>query len=142
MRRVSLALLASAALLLFAAQPGRAQATDPPEELTLDSCGDTRAAVKFPHKAHFEGIECTTCHHSQEDLTLEAAQGGMEVEACADCHLEPEEADTPVCTEKSLKKNPFHINCVTCHKDAKAEDESLSVPTKCAECHPKEEGDG
>jgi len=141
MRRLSLALLTSAVALLATAQPTQAQATDPPEELTLEACGDTRAAVSFPHKAHFEELECTTCHHSQEELTLEAAQGGMEVEACADCHLEPEEADTPACTEKSLKKNPFHINCVSCHKDSNAEDESLSAPTKCAECHPKAESE-
>ena len=142
MRRVSLALLMSAVVLLAAARPSQAQATDPPEDMTLDSCGDTRAAVSFPHEAHAEALECTTCHHTQEDLTLEAAQSGMEVETCASCHLEPEEADTPACTEKSLKKNPFHLSCVACHKEKKAEDESLSVPTKCAECHPKEEAEG
>ena len=66
---------------------------------------------------------------------------GMEVEACSGCHIEPEEEDTPKCTEKSLKKNPFHITCVGCHKDSKAEDETISAPTKCAECHPKPEGE-
>ncbi len=141
MRRLFLALLTSAVLLLAAARPTPAQATDPPDEMTLDSCGDTKTPVEFPHKAHFEDLECTACHHSQEELTLEAAQGGMEVEVCSDCHLEPEEEDTPACTEKSLKKNPFHINCVSCHRDAKAEDESLSAPTKCAECHPKPESE-
>ncbi|MEJ2312372.1 MAG: cytochrome c3 family protein [Gemmatimonadales bacterium] len=139
MRRLSLALLTSAVLVLAAARPTQAQATDPPEEVTIDACADTKAPVSFPHKAHYERLECTTCHHTQEELTLEAAQGGMEVETCAACHLEPEEEDTPSCTEKSLKKNPFHIACVSCHKDAKAEDESLSAPTKCAECHPKPE---
>ncbi len=116
-----------------------AQETDPPEEITLEACGDTRTPVSFPHKAHFDDIECATCHHSQEDLTLEAAQGGLEVETCSGCHVEPEEEDTPDCAERSLKENPFHIRCVGCHKDSKAEDESLSVPTKCAECHPKPE---
>lgn len=141
MRRTSLAPLAAALLLLVAARPTLAQATDPPDELTLDACADTKSAVSFPHKAHFEALECTTCHHTQEELTLEAARGGMEIETCASCHLEPEEADTPVCTEKSLKNNPFHISCVGCHKDALAKDESLSVPTKCAQCHPKGEGE-
>jgi hypothetical protein len=101
----------------------------------LAGCG---TAIRGPH---YEANECTTCHHSQEELTLEAAQGGMEVEACAGCHVEPEEEDTPKCTEKSLKKNPFHITCVGCHKDSKAEDETISAPTKCAECHPKPEGE-
>ncbi len=141
MRRLCLAVLMSAVVLLVAARPSLAQATDPPEEITLESCGDTRAPVSFPHETHFEANECTTCHHSQEELTLEAAQGGMEVEACAGCHVEPEEEDTPKCTEKSLKKNPFHIKCVGCHKDSKAEDETISAPTKCAECHPKPEGE-
>lgn len=141
MRRLSLALLTSAVVLLAATRSAHAQATDPPEEMTLDSCGDTRAPVEFPHKAHFDDLECTTCHHSQEEMTLEAVQGGMEVELCADCHVEPEEVDTPNCTEKSLRKNPFHITCVGCHKEEKKEDESLSVPTKCAECHPKPEGE-
>lgn len=141
MRRWSLAVSLCAAVLLTVVRTAPAQETSPPEDITIDGCGDTRAPVSFPHKAHFEEIECVTCHHSQEDLTLEAVQGGMEVEICSDCHLEPEEADTPVCSERSLKKNPFHLVCVDCHKKAIAEDESVSAPSKCAECHPKGEGE-
>lgn len=141
MRRWSPAVSLCAAVLLVVAPRALAQGTNPPEEITIDECAATRSPVSFPHKKHYEKNECVTCHHTQEDLTLEAVQGGMEVEICADCHLKPEEADTPVCTEKSLKKNPFHLVCVDCHKKALAEDESVKAPTKCAECHPKGEGE-
>ena len=72
MRRLSLALLTSAVALLAAAQPTQAQATDPPEELTLEACGDTRAAVSFPHKAHFEELECTNSPREEERPFLTA----------------------------------------------------------------------
>jgi hypothetical protein len=59
----------------------------------------------------------------------------MTVEACNTCHLEPEEETTPVCSQMSLKKNPYHINCVGCHKESGKE----AAPTKCDDCHPKAE---
>jgi len=62
----------------------------------------------------------------------------MEVALCSSCHLEPEEAETPSCKEKSTKKNPFHISCVGCHKAAKKENAETTAPTKCNACHPKE----
>ncbi|UCG75834.1 MAG: cytochrome c3 family protein [Gemmatimonadota bacterium] len=134
----ALAALTCAAVFAFSARPAQAQA--PPDEMTIDGCAATQAGVAFPHKAHIDaGAECTTCHHSQEGLTLEAVAGGMEVEGCASCHLEPEEEATPNCSEKSLKTNAFHVLCVGCHKEKNAEDESLKAPAKCAECHPKEE---
>ena len=39
----------------------------------------------------------------------------------------------------SQKKNPYHINCVPCHKEAVAKDEASKAPTKCNQCHPKAE---
>ena len=140
MRVLCIAVLTSAVIAMFSAGPSLAQSADPPEEITLESCGDTQASVTFPHKAHFENVECTTCHHSQEGLTLEAAQGGMAVETCSSCHVEPEEESTPNCAERGRTKNPFHIRCVGCHRESTAEDETLSAPTKCTECHPKPEG--
>lgn len=104
-----------------------------PETVTIDDCADKKAAVEFPHAAHFEVTECTTCHHTSEGLTADTV-GGMEVQACGACHTTPEEATTPECSQMSLKKNPFHISCVGCHKEAGA------GPQKCDECHPKAEG--
>lgn len=100
----------------------------PPEVITIDSCVKKKAAVEFPHQLHFDQVECSSCHHTQPDLSLETAD---QAKACSGCHVEPEKPDTPACSQMSMKKNPFHINCVACHK------EKAAGPTKCAECHPK-----
>lgn len=117
--------------ILFSVGLFAATAKEAPEAITLDDCMDKKAAVEFPHKVHYEAFECTTCHHTQEGLT---ADSDMEVETCGSCHASPEAAETPACSEMSMKKNPFHINCVGCHK------EQAAGPTKCDECHPKAEG--
>ncbi len=111
-----------------------ATSAEAPEAITIDDCVIKKAAVEFPHRAHYErdGVACADCHHTQDGLT---ADSGMEVKPCSDCHLEPEEETTPICSQMSLKKNPFHINCVACHKESGAE----AAPTKCEGCHPKAE---
>ena len=125
------------ALVAFADEaPEAAEATAVPETITLDACADTKAAVEFPHKAHFELAACVDCHHTSEGLTAETV-ADMEVALCSACHLEPEEAETPKCSEKSSKKNPFHITCVGCHKATKKEDAETTAPTSCKACHPK-----
>jgi len=106
-----------------------ASAASPPEHITIDDCIAKKSAVEFPHAVHFDKYECSTCHHTQEDLTLETAD---QAKPCSQCHMEPEKAGTPTCSEMSPKKNPFHITCVSCHKTEKA------GPTKCGDCHPKE----
>jgi hypothetical protein len=123
--------LSAASLVAFASEM--------PENITLDACADTKAAVEFPHTAHFELAACVDCHHTSEGLTAETV-ADMEVASCASCHLDPEEATTPSCKEKSLKKNPFHVLCVSCHKDAKKENADTKAPTKCNDCHPKPAG--
>lgn len=106
-----------------------------PEEVVIDAAMTKRAAVDFPHAKHQEMVAaCDTCHHQNEGMTADNAEG-MEVQPCEDCHLDPEKEDTPSMRELSLKKNPFHIACIDCHKtEAKG-------PTKCDECHPKAEGE-
>ncbi|MCP4572315.1 MAG: cytochrome c3 family protein [bacterium] len=119
-----------------------AYAQDIPETAVIDGCADAKAPVEFPHKAHLEVTDCTTCHHKSEGLTLETA-ASMEVKTCVSCHGEPEDAETPLCSAKSLKKNPYHITCVGCHKtmkkEAKAAGTEFGAPTKCTACHPKAE---
>ena len=61
----------------------------------------------------------------------------MEVATCGSCHIDPEKAETPKCSNKKKKDNPYHINCIGCHKAAKAEDAEIKAPTKCTACHPK-----
>ena len=107
-------------------------AGEAPETATIDDCVNKKAAVEFPHAAHFEVTECATCHHTQTDLTADTV-GGMEVQTCGTCHTTPEDAETPVCSQMSLSKNPYHITCVGCHKEQGA------GPSKCDECHPKAE---
>ncbi len=110
-----------------------ATAQDMPGEIIIDDCVAKQSAVRFDHAAHAKTRECSTCHHTQEGL---AAGSGDAVEKCSTCHNEPEKAETPKCSEMSPKKNPFHINCMGCHKEAVEKDSSVTAPTKCAECHP------
>jgi Class III cytochrome C family len=112
-----------------------ATAAQAPEKITIDDCVAKKTAVEFPHKAHIDGnIACTTCHHAQEGLT---ATSTMEVQACGACHTTPEKADTPVCSQMSQTKNPFHITCVGCHKEEVKKNADSKAPTKCADCHIK-----
>jgi hypothetical protein len=111
-----------------------AQAADPPETITI-GCGSKQADVNFNHAAHWELVpECSTCHHTQTDLT---ADSDVTVEPCRSCHLEPEDPAAGSCTEMSVSKNPFHKNCLGCHKETVKKDESSAAPTKCQGCHPK-----
>lgn len=110
-----------------------------PEDIVIDACADAKTPVAFPHKAHFEFAACVDCHHTSEGLTAETV-ADMTVETCGSCHIEPEDADTPLCSEKSTKKNPYHINCIGCHKEFKKENAETTAPTKCTACHPKAEG--
>jgi hypothetical protein len=114
-----------------------ALATEAPENLTIDACMAKKSGVEFPHAAHVGVGECAVCHHTQEGLTAESE---VEVESCASCHLDPAEAETPNCTEMSTKKNPYHIQCVGCHKESMEANADMALPVKCTECHPKEEG--
>ncbi len=107
-----------------------------PEKITIDDCAKKKAAVEFPHKAHFEVTECVTCHHTAKGLTAENYQE-IGVKACAECHMNPEKADTPDCSKSSKKLNPYHIRCISCHKETKAKDAETKAPTKCSACHPK-----
>ena len=125
-------LAALAALVAFA--------TEVPETITIDDCADTKTPVEFPHKAHFELAACVDCHHTSEGLTAETVKD-MEVATCASCHVEPEKAETPICSEKSTKKNPFHIQCIGCHKEYKKEHADTKAPSKCTACHPKPAAD-
>jgi hypothetical protein len=124
MRR-SLAVTAASLLFLSAAAFLAVAQSD---EMSLDGCGEKKSAVAFPHKAHAELMECATCHHTQEGLT---ADSGDEVPTCKSCHLDPTEEGALDCAQMSPSKNPYHVNCMGCHKKEK------KGPVKCDECHPK-----
>ncbi len=122
--------------VLLAGLAAMAYAEGIPEKITIDGCAKKKAAVVFPHKAHFEVTKCETCHHKSKGLTAENF-AEMDIKACAVCHLNPEKADTPNCSKSSKKLNPFHLRCVKCHKETKAKDAATKAPTKCKQCHPK-----
>lgn len=120
-------------VLVFALAATFAMATPHhgPDDTTIDAAEDKRPAVPFPHGKHATELveSCDTCHHTNPDATIEADE---DVQACSACHLEPEEADTPDMAQMSLKKNPFHMVCIDCHKEQDA------GPTSCNDCHVKE----
>lgn len=112
-----------------------ATAAQAPDKVTIDDCVAKKSAVEFPHKLHVDGgIACKTCHHTQENLTATSTE---EVQTCGACHTTPEKAETPVCSQMSATKNPFHITCVGCHKEEAKKKADTKAPTKCEGCHPK-----
>ena len=135
--RGKLAILGGTALaLVFAVVAVGATAGEAPETTMIDDCVIKKGPVAFNHKAHVDRAECVTCHHTQEGLTADSTE---EVESCGACHNEPEDEATPVCSQMSKSKNPFHITCIGCHKEMVDAGESETAPTKCTECHPKAE---
>ena len=99
----------------------------PPDMVKIDAAANKKPGVEFPHKAHMEMVEsCDTCHHTNKGLTADSDLS--QVKACSECHLHPE-GDVPDMSQMSMKKNPFHMLCIDCHKtEAKG-------PTKCNDCH-------
>jgi hypothetical protein len=100
-----------------------------PDSVVIDAAAAKKGPVTFPHKEHVERVEsCDTCHHTSPGLT---AAADTEVQKCSACHLDPEKAETPGMREMSMKKNPFHMVCIDCHKA------ETKGPTKCDDCHKK-----
>jgi hypothetical protein len=106
----------------------------PPDKITIEKCGEKKASVEFNHAAHVAAADkCSACHHTQEDLTADAG----EAKKCRDCHLEAQGDKIGACSEMSPSKNPYHKQCVGCHKSVTKTDKSIKAPTKCDDCHPK-----
>lgn len=104
------------------------KANEAPDSVTINAAQAKQPAVVFPHKAHVALTGCDTCHHTSKGLT---AASKDDVPTCTSCHLKPEKPETPSMAEMSMKKNPFHMDCVDCHK------EKGKGPVKCADCHKK-----
>jgi len=91
--------------------------------------------VKFEHKLHQERAanKCETCHHtSRPEKPAKAAQ-----QSCFDCHTKP-----PQPGMKTGRQGAFHNpaaqagTCIDCHRTQNAQ--GKKAPTKCMECHKKE----
>lgn len=125
------------AVIVVMAVAVAALAAEMPAKVTLKDCAATKTPVEFDHKAHVAtGAACVKCHHTNEGLTAENVAAAT-VAKCGSCHTKPEKAETPMCSGKTMKDNPFHIGCVGCHKEAKAAKADSKAPTACTGCHPK-----
>lgn len=111
-------------------------AKEAPDTVTIDGCQNKKPPPKLLHKKHAEDykVDCKECHHKTEGIV---PGGEMEVKKCWECHKTPDEPDTPICTTKNPKKNPFHIQCIGCHKKHRKENEGSKAPKKCKGCHVK-----
>lgn len=99
-----------------------------PDKVLIDAAAKKQPGVTFDHAEHVKrAAKCETCHHTNKGLT---AQSDKDVKKCSSCHLNPKD-DAPSMSEMSLKTNPFHVLCVSCHK------EKSKGPTVCKECHVK-----
>jgi hypothetical protein len=119
MKRTLTLFVALAAASLFAVQV--------PKEVVVGAAAKKQPEVKFSHEKHTKLVKsCETCHHMQKGLTAES----KEVTRCTTCHLDPKDKAGSM-REMSLSKNPFHAQCIACHKEQK------KGPTACTGCHIK-----
>jgi hypothetical protein len=133
MKRTYLALAMTAALAF--ALGGALQAQAPSAPLILK--GSPMGAVKFDHKAHTAaGAKCTDCHHASRP---EKPMTGAKQQKCDTCHTKV--ATAPMKTKlQAAFHNPMakQGTCIDCHLKQVAA--GKKAPTKCNECHKKENG--
>ena len=104
------------------------KATAPSKPMLLT--GNPMGAVRFEHAKH--PLACETCHHQSR----EPKPGSAPQQACTSCHTKPVQAGM-----KTTKQAAFHNpsatagTCIDCHKKSAG-----TAPTKCAQCHKKENG--
>jgi hypothetical protein len=100
-----------------------------PARVTIKSAAAKQPPVIFEHTKHeTRAKSCDVCHHDNKGLT-KASKGA--VKPCMSCHLDVKGKVMPSAREMSLTKNPFHIKCLGCHKQAK------KGPVACNGCHKK-----
>lgn len=97
----------------------------PPKKVVIKSCQKKRPPVAFDHEKHSKKlkIECKACHH--------AVKAKDKYQKCITCHAGKKKGKKPGCSEMSMKKNPYHLNCAGCHKDKN------KGPKTCKGCHKK-----
>lgn len=124
----------------------------PGDDLIIPSVDEKWGQVKFTHQKHLAYSDCTFCHHTNKDMTLDSFNAGKagKIPLCADCHVRKEgEGKTPKNGEGTelWSKEAYHENCIECHqgeikhkaKEAGPAKKTGEGPTKCAECHEKKE---
>jgi sRNA-binding protein len=110
---------------------GLVQAQTAPGTVILK--GSPMGGVKFDHAKHVKAADnkCEGCHHaSKAEKPMKA-----KAEKCQNCHTK-----TVAAPMKTNAKAAFHDAmakkgvCIDCH----AKDATKKAPTKCADCHKKE----
>ena len=130
----------AAAAFVFSGIAGYAFAADVgPAEITLESTGsDKPKPAFFPHKAHQDTLTCADCHHGMQDGKQVPYTEGMEIGKCESCHNSDVLAGKTKGKEKlDTFKGAGHANCVECHKEVAAKDETKKDLKKCTTCHKK-----
>lgn len=103
-------------------------AKDPPTKLTIPKCGKKRKPVSFQHKKHVNKykVACEHCHHLAKDPKRKKDA----FKPCAACHAGKSGGKKKWgCADKSLKTNPYHVQCRGCHAAKK------KGPRGCSKCH-------
>jgi sRNA-binding protein len=111
-----------------------AQAT-PPQTVVLT--GAPMGGVKLEHAKHAAeyGASCTDCHHASKA----EMPASSPTQKCTDCHTK--EVTAPM---KTKLQAAFHDpvaktgTCLNCHTKAVAD--GKTAPTRCPDCHKKENG--
>jgi Class III cytochrome C family len=101
-----------------ATQP--AKQTEPPGMVSFAA---SYGNVAFPHDKHMDIGDCTTCHHTNKDVTSETVQ------KCSACHMKTPGSLTRITAKDVAHGTKSPRNCTGCHISSKA------GPTKCGECH-------
>jgi hypothetical protein len=119
-----------------------------PDELEINAPYEhTKNKIKFTHKKHSTDykIGCGECHHDENGQPLTDLKESDEVKSCFECHNKPGELKGKKAKGLSDKEklayhaNAMHDNCVDCHKKWNKENKSKAAPTKCTDCHPKDD---
>jgi len=90
--------------------------------------------ARFNHATHLKlGIDCGTCHHTQDHNPLTVKDIASMTDAsklrCVSCH----NGNHPN-TKLRKAKGTFHACCINCHKSGY---KGKQGPTKCSGCHLK-----
>jgi len=132
---------AAAAALLFGGLVTMSSAdTDKgqgPEEITLVTTDSAKPKpAHFPHWAHQAAFPCAECHHGMADGKQVPYAEGQEIKKCESCHNAEVLAGKKAGKEKlDTFKGAAHTNCLGCHKEVAAKDESKKALKSCKTCH-------
>lgn len=127
-------------------------ASDAPDEVSIDAIAHYYDAVQFDHAMHVGIADCSACHHhttgtgaaNEFCAKCHTEKVDMDVVACRDCHAkDPFSAENIRLNKESFVfhddkpglKAAYHLNCLGCHKE-------MDGPTGCQDCHARnDEGD-